>query len=58
MSPATDSDPRGKRDPRDFALWKGRKAEEPESAAWVSPVGRRPTRLAHRVLRHGVPLPR
>ncbi len=39
MSPATDSDPRGKRDPRDFALWKGRKAEEPESAAWVSPWG-------------------
>ena len=25
MEPATDADPRGKRDPRDFALWKGYK---------------------------------
>ena len=29
MVAAEDADPRGKRDPRDFALWKGRKAEEP-----------------------------
>src|SRR5690349_5267080 len=29
MSPAEDADPRGKRDPRDFALWKGRKEGEP-----------------------------
>jgi cysteinyl-tRNA synthetase len=40
MAPAEDADPRGKRDPRDFALWKGHKAGEPESAAWPSPFGR------------------
>ncbi|WP_394552839.1 cysteine--tRNA ligase [Agromyces sp. MMS24-JH15] len=39
MEPAPDADPRGKRDPRDFALWKGRKAAEPESASWPSPWG-------------------
>jgi cysteinyl-tRNA synthetase len=39
MEPAQDADPRGKRDPRDFALWKGAKADEPESARWVSPWG-------------------
>ncbi|MDN5894834.1 MAG: cysteine--tRNA ligase [Nocardioides sp.] len=40
MEAATDADPRGKRDPRDFALWKGWKKEsEPESAAWPSPWG-------------------
>jgi cysteinyl-tRNA synthetase len=39
MTPAEDADPRGKRDPRDFALWKGRKPEEPESASWPSPWG-------------------
>ncbi|NRD26858.1 cysteine--tRNA ligase [Frigoribacterium sp. VKM Ac-2836] len=39
MAPATDADPRGKRDPRDFALWKGHKADEPESASWASPWG-------------------
>ena len=39
MSPAEDADPRGKRDPRDFALWKGRKADEPETASWPSPWG-------------------
>jgi cysteinyl-tRNA synthetase len=40
MEPATDADPRGKRDPRDFALWKGWKKEsEPETAAWPSPWG-------------------
>src|SRR6185437_13933068 len=27
MEPAGDADPRGKRDPRDFALWKGAKAD-------------------------------
>ncbi len=38
MEPAGDADPRGKRDPRDFALWKGHKKEsEPETAAWPSP---------------------
>jgi cysteinyl-tRNA synthetase len=40
MAPAEDADPRGKRDPRDFALWKGHKADEPETAAWPSPWGR------------------
>ena len=39
MEPAADADPRGKRDPHDFALWKGRKADEPASAAWPSPWG-------------------
>ena len=39
MTPAEDADPRGKRDPRDFALWKGRKPSEPESASWPSPWG-------------------
>jgi cysteinyl-tRNA synthetase len=40
MSAAEDADPRGKRDPRDFALWKGFKKEtEPETAAWSSPWG-------------------
>jgi cysteinyl-tRNA synthetase len=40
MEAATDADPRGKRDPRDFALWKGFKKEtEPETAAWPSPYG-------------------
>ncbi len=39
MVAATDADPRGKRDPRDFALWKGHKADEPSDAAWPSPWG-------------------
>jgi cysteinyl-tRNA synthetase len=39
MEPAADADPRGKRDPRDFALWKGAKPDEPESAIWISPWG-------------------
>lgn len=39
MEAAADADPRGKRDPRDFALWKGRKPTEPESAGWDSPWG-------------------
>jgi len=39
MEPAQDADPRGKRDPRDFALWKGAKVGEPESARWASPWG-------------------
>ena len=40
MAPAEDADPRGKRDPRDFALWKGRKDTEPETASWPAPWGR------------------
>ena len=40
MEPATDADPRGKRDARDFALWKGfKKEEEPATAAWPAPWG-------------------
>ena len=37
---AGDADPRGKRDPRDFALWKGAKAGEPATASWPTPFGR------------------
>ena len=40
MEPAADADPRGKRDPRDFALWKGHKSDEPATASWPSPWGR------------------
>jgi cysteinyl-tRNA synthetase len=39
MEAAADADPRGKRDARDFALWKGHKEGEPASAAWASPWG-------------------
>ncbi len=39
MEPATDAPARGKRDPRDFALWKGAKADEPADANWPSPWG-------------------
>lgn len=39
MADAQDADPRGKRDPRDFALWKGHKPDEPLSASWESPWG-------------------
>ncbi|MFV0373237.1 cysteine--tRNA ligase [Microbacterium sp.] len=35
-SPDTDA---GKRDPRDFALWKAAKTTEPADAAWASPWG-------------------
>ncbi len=40
MNPAEDADPRGKRDPRDFALWKGWKESEPRTASWPAPWGR------------------
>ena len=40
MEAAEDADPRGKRDPRDFALWKGHKPDEPATASWVTPWGR------------------
>ena len=39
MVAASDADPRGKRDERDFALWKGHKTDEPDSASWASPWG-------------------
>ncbi len=40
MAPAADAPERGKRDPRDFALWKGPKPDEPDDAYWPSPWGR------------------
>jgi len=40
MEPAADGPTRGKRDPRDFALWKGAKPEEPATASWPAPWGR------------------
>ena len=39
MEPAADADPRGKRNPQDFALWKGAKPDEPADATWASPWG-------------------
>ncbi|MFJ6532239.1 cysteine--tRNA ligase [Microbacterium sp. NPDC091662] len=39
MEAAEDADPRGKRNPQDFALWKGSKPEEPADATWASPWG-------------------
>ena len=35
-----EADSRGKRDPRDFALWKSHKDSEPLDASWDSPFGR------------------
>lgn len=40
MQDSADADPRGKRDPRDFAMWKGYKEGEPLTASWESPWGR------------------
>ncbi|MGO1839904.1 MAG: cysteine--tRNA ligase [Candidatus Microbacterium stercoravium] len=39
MDSDTDADPRGKRDPHDFALWKQAKPGEPNDASWSSPWG-------------------
>ncbi len=39
MADSADAQTRGKRDARDFALWKGSKTDEPESASWASPWG-------------------
>jgi len=39
MDAAADTDLRGKKDVRDFALWKGHKSGEPESASWKTPWG-------------------
>ncbi|WP_411284526.1 cysteine--tRNA ligase [Lapillicoccus sp.] len=39
MTAAEDADPRGKKDARDFALWKGQKADEPASASWQTSYG-------------------
>ena len=40
MQASEDAPPEGKRDPRDFALWKGHKAGDPETASWPTPWGR------------------
>lgn len=40
MRPPTDGGEPDKRDYRDFALWKGVKADEPLDASWPSPWGR------------------
>ncbi|MGW9627687.1 cysteine--tRNA ligase [Microbacterium sp. NPDC055521] len=40
MEAAADADPRGKRSPQDFALWKGAKSDEQPDAVWGSPWGR------------------
>lgn len=40
MAPAADAETRGKRDVRDFTLWKGAKPDEPADAGWDSPWGR------------------
>ena len=50
MQPAADGPERAKRDPRDFALWKGAKPDEPAEAQLAVAVGPGPARLAHRVL--------
>ena len=39
MEQAPDGPVRSKRNPQDFALWKGRKADEPADASWASPWG-------------------
>lgn len=39
MQDAADADPRGKKDVRDFALWKGQSETDPDTAAWDSPWG-------------------
>ncbi|WP_311259623.1 cysteine--tRNA ligase [Microbacterium sp. WCS2018Hpa-9] len=39
MEAAEDADPRGKRNPQDFALWKGAKPDEQADATWQSPWG-------------------
>ncbi|MGO1256657.1 cysteine--tRNA ligase [Microbacterium gubbeenense] len=39
MDSDPDADPRGKRDPHDFALWKAAKEGEPADASWASPWG-------------------
>ncbi len=40
MQAAEDAPPEGKRDARDFALWKGHKEGDPASASWPTPWGR------------------
>ncbi len=40
MEAGAEGESRGKRDPHDFALWKGTKPTEPPDAAWPAPWGR------------------
>ena len=56
MADAEDADPRGGAI-RDFALWKGRKADEPETASWPTYGSGRPG-VAPRVLGDGAQVPR
>ena len=58
MEAAADADPRGKRDPRDFALWKGAQARRARVGELALALGRRAPGLAHRVLGDGRALPR
>lgn len=39
MQDADDAPPRGKKDPRDFALWKSKQDSDPAGASWDSPWG-------------------
>ena len=58
MEPAADADPRGKRDPRDFALWKGSQGGRARDGGVAVAVGPRPAGLAPRVLGDGGQVPR
>jgi cysteinyl-tRNA synthetase len=40
LTDAEDAPLRGKKDPRDFALWKAHKEDEPDTASWPTPWGR------------------
>ena len=57
LTPSEDEGASGKRDPRDFALWKSAKPGEPPTAAWPTPVRRGASRLAPGVLGDGTALP-
>ena len=50
MQDSVDADPRGKRDPRDFALWKGYKEGRASDCFVGVSVGSRPSGLAPGVL--------
>ena len=56
MEAAADADPRGKRDPRDFAMWKGTQARRARVGELAEPVGTGTTGMAHRVLRDVAPV--
>ena len=58
MQAAEDAPPEGKRDPRDFALWKGHKQGEPDTAVVADAVGPRSSGLAPGVLGDGREVPR